>query len=98
MTRPSRGLAATLWKRKSQSLKHQLDPAVGLQLAHANQFGTGGYNDGGDGNLLVSHKKLRLFLSLAVLEKRASARNSFYGYILWSHCWVWTIALKMANT
>ena len=36
--------------------------------------------------------------SLAVLKKRSSARNSFYRYILWSHCWVWTIALRMANT
>jgi hypothetical protein len=36
--------------------------------------------------------------SLAVLKKRSSARNSFYRYILWSHCWVWTIASRMANT
>lgn len=36
--------------------------------------------------------------SLAVLEKKATARNSFYRYILVSHCWVWTIVLKMAST
>jgi hypothetical protein len=36
--------------------------------------------------------------SLAVLEKSSYACNSFYRYIPGSHCWVWTIALKMANT
>lgn len=36
--------------------------------------------------------------SLAVLDKRAKARNSFYRYISVSYCWVWTIALRMANT
>lgn len=38
------------------------------------------------------------FQSLAVVDKRAKARNSFYRYILKSHCWVWTIGLRMANT
>jgi hypothetical protein len=36
--------------------------------------------------------------SLAVLDKSSGARNSFYRYIPGSYCWVWTIALKMANT
>jgi len=36
--------------------------------------------------------------SLAVVEKSSYARNSFYRYIPGSHCWVWTIASKMANT
>ena len=36
--------------------------------------------------------------SLAVLEKSSGARNSLCRYIPGSDFWVWTIALRMANT
>jgi hypothetical protein len=45
-----------------------------------------------------SMQKFKSEGSLAVLEKKTSARNSFYRYISLSHCWVWTIASRMANT
>ena len=36
--------------------------------------------------------------SLAVVDEKTSARNSFYRYIFGRDCRVWTIASKMANT
>jgi hypothetical protein len=86
MTRPLRGLAATLWERQLQNLQSQLDPTVGAQLAHTDDFGTSGNDDRNNGDVFFGHEESGLCLSLAVLDKKATARKGFYRYISVSHC------------
>jgi hypothetical protein len=50
-------VSAALGEHQAKCLEPQLNPAIGFELAHADDLAAGGNDDGGDSNGLVVHKK-----------------------------------------